>query len=1025
MKKLGLAMLLMAGPVGASLAQSVVINKIYNATSVFDGESDAVELLVIQDHLDMRGLIVKDLSLPDANKDAGGKYKFNNIDLWKDLRKGTTIVLRRLKSQDAAYTEDTDASDFKLDVLLTSSTANSPYLTPIQANVGGQHLNITNNDIVVIKTDDGSANGTGVGGTIHAFATGNSNTSTFYTDLQSAGVPILYSSATTGTGSFQYPTNPDKALSDYNGAKAAVSTGSDRGWGVGFGENNIAYLASLRTAFVINTPSSLSGIFEAGNSLKLSWNDNSDNETGFEIEKSADGTNFTTLTTVGAGVSSYTENNVPPSQYAFYRVRAINPSGNSGYSNVFNSSTLATASVVVNKIYNGTSTSDGLSDAIELLVIQDNYDLRNLIVKDAEDNITRDAGGKYKFNNTPFWSSMRSGTTIVLRRTASADPNYVEDLDASDSKLDLIMDNPAYFTAVHVSGHRFNITNTDMVLIKSGSQNGFDDVIHVFATNNGGAATSLFHSVKAPALVSPAITNTGSFQYPSNPEKSASDYNGVKATDSNNANPGWGIGFGQNNIDYIASLRSMAQFPAPSALTANVLTANEVELTWQDNSANEEGFQIERSTDGTNFSLLTTTLQDIETFTDHTAVASTVYYYRVRGMEGATHSPYSNIATVTAGAGIISALNFTAEDLYENQPENTLAGTLSVVSPDASVTLTYTLTEGIGAEDNASFIISGNQLKTKAEFNYENKQTYNIRVKATSQTNFSVENTFVVSVLDVNEKPVIMAVGAQNTCVGTEEKVILLSGISPGPESAQSLTATISSDKPWFDALGVNLLSDGKAEIKYRLKAGIKGETSISLILQDNGGKANGGTDTHTETFKLSIHEFPVASITSDRGESIDRGITARLSASGGESYQWETDAGIIGNTNTADLLVRPSETTTYKVTVTNSGGCSSTQEFTIKVNTNYDLIVASNLLSPNGDGLNDHWKVQNLDLYPNNEVKVFDKTGRLIFHKKGYNNDWDGRVAGSSLNENTYYYIIDFGPGVPRKKGVITMLNN
>ena len=1021
MKKLGLAMLLMVGPITAGLAQSVVINKIYNATSVFEGESDAVELLVIQDHLDMRGLILKDLSLPDANKDAGGKYKFNNIDLWKDLRRGTTIVLRRLKSQDAGYTEDIDPSDYKLDVLLVSSTTGSPYLTPIQASVTGQHLNITNNDIVMIKADDGSANGTGVGGTIHAFATGNSNTSTYFTELQTAGVPILYSSATTGTSAFQYPTNPAKALSDYNGAKAAVSTETDRGWGVGFGENNIAYIASLRPSFLISAPTSLSGVFEGGNSLKLSWNDNSDNETGFEVEKSTDGTTFTTLTSVAPNVNSYTENNVSPTQFASYRVRAINPSGNSSYSNVFNSASLATAPIVVNKIYNATSGGEGLSDAVELLVIRDNYDLRNLIVKDAETDLTRDAGGKYKFNDIPFWSNVRSGTTIVLRRTASADPNYVEDLDASDSRLDLILENTAYLTAVHLNGHRFNITNTDMVVIKSGSQNGFDDVIHGFASNAGGAATSLFHSVKGPMLVSPAATGTGFFQYPLNPQRTAQDYNGTGAAASSSTNPGWGTGFGQNNIDYILSLR----FRAPSALSATVLSANEVELNWQDNSANEEGFQIERSTDGTNFSLLATTLQDIETYTDNSAVASTVYYYRVRGVENATHSSYSNTATVIAGAGIITALNFTPEVLYENQPVNTVAGTFSVDSPDPSALLTYTFAEGAGAEDNASFTISGNQLKAKAGFDYEKKHSYNIRVKATTQTNSSLENSFVVSVRDVNEKPVITAVGPQNTCVGTEDKIILLSGISPGPETSQSLTANISSDKPWFDAIGINLLSDGKAEIKYRLKAGMKGETSISLVLQDNGGTANGGTDTHTETFKLSIHEFPVASVTSDRGESIGRGITARLSASGGENYQWETAAGIIGNTNTADLLVRPSETTTYKVTVTNSGGCSTTQQFTLTVNTNYDLIVASNLLSPNGDGLNDYWKVQNLDLYPDNEVKVFDKTGRMIFYKKSYNSDWDGRVAGSSLNENTYYYIIDFGPGLPKKKGVITMLNN
>ena len=88
-------------------------------------------------------------------------------------------------------------------------------------------------------------------------------------------------------------------------------------------------------------------------------------------------------------------------------------------------------------------------------------------------------------------------------------------------------------------------------------------------------------------------------------------------------------------------------------------------------------------------------------------------------------------------------------------------------------------------------------------------------------------------------------------------------------------------------------------------------------------------------------------------------------------------------------------------------------------------MVVAGNLLSPNGDGLNDSWKIENIDLYPNNEVMVFDKTGRVIYSKKGYNNEWNGTVAGSALSQDTYYYIIDFGPGLPKKKGFITMLNN
>lgn len=1026
MKKFYLSFLLITAVSLYGWSQSVVINKIYNATSTFDGDADMVELLVIEDHLDMRGMIIKDLSLPDANTDGGGKYKFNNISLWQDLRKGTTIVLRRLRSQDAGYVEDIDASDFKIDVILTSSTTNAPYLTPIQANVGGQHLNITNNEIIMIKKDDGTANGGGVAQTIHAFATGNSNTSTYYTQLQDAGVPILYSAAATATGSFQYPQNPAKAVSDYTGAKAAVSTATDRGWGVGFGQNNIDYIASLRVAFVINAPSNLDAVIENGNALKFSWTDNSGNENGFELEKSTDGTNYTTLATLAANTVSYTEANFSAGQVAYYRVRAVHPSGNSGYSNVFNSAVLRTPGVVVNKIYNATSTADGNADAVELLVLENNFDMRNLLVKDAEDNITRDAGGKYRFNNIPFWANLRAGTTIVMRRTGSLTAGYVEDADASDFTLDLIMDNTTYFTAEHVTGHRFNITNTDMVLIKSGSENGFDDVIHVFATNSGGAATSLFHNVSAPNLISPSITATGSFQYPLNPNQNATDYTGVKATSSSDANLGFGVGYGQNNVGYIAYLRTIALFPAPTNLLAKVLGATVIDLTWTDNSTDEDSFQIERSTDGNNFTLLTTTAANAVSFQDNTVTGGVKYFYRIRAVDGAVFSVYSNLAEVTAGAGIISDLNFAAATLLENAAIASLAGSFNIASPDPNIAVAYSLVAGTGDTDNASFAIAVNTLQTTAVLDYEQKSSYTVRVRATSQSNFILEKAFVINIVDVNEKPTIVAIGNKIACAGTDERVITLTGITPGPETSQNLTATIIASLPaMFQALQVNLLTNGNGEIRYRLNANATGNPIITLTLKDDGGVANGGADTHVETFGLNIYEIPTVAITSDKGSSVDKGITLTLTATGGTVYQWESNNSIIGSSAAASITVRPQINTVYKVTVANAGGCTSTAVFSVNVNDNYNLVTAANLVSPNGDGVNDFWVIKNIDLYPNSNVRVFDRTGRVIFNKTGYQNNWDGRVDGSSLKEDTYYYIIDFGAGLPKKKGSLTMMNN
>lgn len=79
-------------------------------------------------------------------------------------------------------------------------------------------------------------------------------------------------------------------------------------------------------------PSSL-GAVGGKRKVTISWADNSSNETGFKIERSTNGTTFTQVTTVGAGVTSYTNTGLTSGTTYYYRVRATNANGDSAYSN--------------------------------------------------------------------------------------------------------------------------------------------------------------------------------------------------------------------------------------------------------------------------------------------------------------------------------------------------------------------------------------------------------------------------------------------------------------------------------------------------------------------------------------------------------------------------------------------------------------------------------------------------------------------------------------------------------------------
>ncbi|MFY0256171.1 MBG domain-containing protein [Chitinophaga sp. 30R24] len=214
----------------------------------------------------------------------------------------------------------------------------------------------------------------------------------------------------------------------------------------------------------------------------------------------------------------------------------------------------------------------------------------------------------------------------------------------------------------------------------------------------------------------------------------------------------------------------------------------------------------------------------------------------------------------------------------------------------------------------------------------------------------------------------------------------------------------------------------------YRNNVQIPGANSRSLVVTESGSYTvnaiypNSYT-TMSDAVEVTVNPLPTGSLQVVGNTTLSKGESVSLIASGGDTYMWEPAAGL-SSTNISDPLARPSVTTTYQVTIANHAGCSVTESVTITVKEDYKL-EATNILTPNGDGKNDLWVVKNIDMYPQNEVKIFDRAGRIVYYQRSYNNTWNGMVNGQPLAEGTYYYVIDLGANKPQFKGFITIIHD
>ena len=380
-------------------------------------------------------------------------------------------------------------------------------------------------------------------------------------------------------------------------------------------------------------------------SINLTWTDNSNNETGFEIYRSTSpATGYNTVGVVSANATSYTDTTLTGSTTYYYKVKAI---GQFGQSNA------------VGNVGAG---------------IQALWELNNNYIDSSGNGLTLTAGNSPTFDAADFkegtYSMKLNGTSqyvtipntgsflqdaytaktlsFWMKSSANTGNRVIADLGGSDDGLALRLDANTLYAGVASNNVRVSISTPY-------SSAGWNYITLVY---NGNALTLYVNGVQA-------ATNTNLGFSAMTTTTNGARLGTVNGTNAFNNYSGFFSGWLDNvsiygralSVSEITTLMNNGTLPqsfattlpmpatpaTPTNLVATGASTSSVNITWNDVASNETGYELYKSNNNnSNYILLAKLPAGTTSYLNDGLFANSVYYYKVRAMGIGGNSVFSN-----------------------------------------------------------------------------------------------------------------------------------------------------------------------------------------------------------------------------------------------------------------------------------------------------------------------------------------------------------------------------------------------
>ena len=479
---------------------------------------------------------------------------------------------------------------------------------------------------------------------------------------------------------------------------------------------------------VPSTPTDLAYEFDTNQNVSLSWTDAPFNENGYEVHKSSDGTNFSVLTQLAENSTSYTDTEISDNQTYYYKVSAYNEIGSSDFSNTVTVDVPntppsldpiedvtvginVTVTVAVNAYDPPNNSITLTAEGLPAFASFADYGNGNgeITLSTSETDIgtypnisitaTDDSGdSRQEFFSITVEKNILYSVAVNFTKNTTEGSNWnntSKEPASGDFFGDLIDDE------AQNSGLGVRIMSDFGGSYNQGAQTGDDSGV---VPDNVLKEYYWFGIFSAPETVTLRVEGLNSLERYSFKFVGSSVFSGSGVTD--NGETVYKIGNQQVSVDVQGNTTGMGVISdiapddnghvyvellkganasagyinamiveayaadvsafVPSNLEAVGVSQSSVQLSWEDRTPDESGFEVYRSDNGETgiYSLLTTTGNNVTSFSDNTVAQGTIHHYKVRAVRPTGTTDFSNIAN---GAAILFSvmINVNGDPAYD------------------------------------------------------------------------------------------------------------------------------------------------------------------------------------------------------------------------------------------------------------------------------------------------------------------------------------------------------------------------